>query len=603
MRTWFLSLLSLLGLALLAVLPACGGGGGGGGADDGSVTMALTDAPSDQIDLFEVDVLSLRLKRVDGAVVEALPTSARIDFADLVALSDLLTTATVPPGVYRRFELTLDFSNAAVHIDGKGSMASVLDASGNPLSGSLVVGVDLPGDRPLVVAAGTPRFVERDVDLDGSTEVDPVANPVKVGPVLYARAEPSDAKPVRAYGRLVSTDETAKTFTFELLRRRDLGRGREHVARVDADTVFDVDGTVAKGAAGFALLEAKPAGTRLEVRGVFDPAKKDLLAKVVSAGRGVFDGTRDFVEGVVLSRTGGAGADPSFQVRGIGVDRGNSVSFDRTFTVNASFADTKVLKFGDDAAHDTDDVNVGQRIVAFGTLSSATLDATVAGEGLVRLVESAIAGLAAGAPSSGILTVDVRSVDRRPVAAFDFTVDGTALVDPAAAKVGIGTMTLAGIGAGSAVIARGFFVPVDADPAGADFEALSVVDRTNTASLLGVRWLPPASAPFSSASSSGVAIDLSTVSVAKLDLGGVALVDLTGGPDPQVVPAPAGGVFAVLQGTSVTLYDDFGLWLSDVQARLAATTNPVGAGGLVGFGRWDSSSTTMTAKRVALRVR
>lgn len=604
MRTSFHGLLTFLSVAALALLPACGGGGGGGSSDGGSVALTLTDAPSEQVDLFEVDVASVRLKRLDGAVVEALPTRARIDFADLVALSELLTVVTVPPGSYGRFELTLDFADAAVHIDGQGSLATVLDEDGNALTGAVTVGVDLPGDRPLVVVPGVPRFVELDFDLDASLTVDAGANTVTVGPVLYARPEPSDAKRIRVYGRLVDTSEADQTFTFEILRRRDLGRGEEHVAHVDDETVYEVDGTTAKGAEGFALLEAKAPGTRLEVHGAFDPARRALLARWVEAGRGVFDGTKDFVEGLVLARSGGAGEDPTLTVHGMGVDRGTSVSFNTTFTVNASFADTKVVKFGDDAAHDTDDVNVGQRIVAVGTLSGTTLDATVAGEGLVRLVETAVSGLASGAPSSGILTIDMRHVGRAPVSAFTWSIGGTEILTPSATKIGIGTMTLPGIGAGSAVVARGFFVPVDADSSGSDFEAFSIVDRTNAASLLAVRWVPPEAAPFTSSTSSGVTIDLSKVAGAKVDVGLVAVIDLVPlGVDPQVVPAASGTEFAILQNRGVTLYHDFGAWLSDLESRLANTSNPVGAAELFGGGRWDPSTTTLTARRASVRVK
>ena len=434
-----------------------------------------------------------------------------------------------------------------MHLDGQAAQATLFDADGNPFAGATTVGIDLPGDRPLVVAPGVPRFVELDFDLDASTVVDVGANTVRLGPVLYAEADPSSPKPVRAYGRLVGTDASTPSFTFERLARREVRAGHDHEALVNAATRYEVDGTTGTGADGFRLLAAKARGTRLELRGIFDPARRRLLATHVVAGRGVFDGTRDLVEGLVLARTGGAGADATFTVLGLGIDRGQRASFHRTFTVNASFADTRVLQFGDGASHDLDDVNVGQRIVALGTLTSATLDATSPTDGFVRLVDTAISGLATAAPTGGVLTLELRHVGLRPVAAFDFSVDGAALADPSAFEVGIGTMTLSGVAAGSAVVARGFFVPVDAPADGTDFEASSVIDRTGTASLAWIRWSPPSSSPFAASASTGVTVDLSAAGAAKVDLGGVALVDLLGGSNPQVVPAAIGGLFAIRQ--------------------------------------------------------
>ncbi len=597
-----------LPLALsIAFLSACGGGGdggaGGGSVLEGAVTLAITDAPSDLIDLFEVDVLSLRLERLDGAVVEALPNTTRVDFADLVALSDLLTTVTVPAGTYRRLELTLDPSSAAVHLDGQNAMAALLDADGNAFVGPVTVGVDLPGDRPLVVTPGVARFVEFDFDLDASAVADAGANTVRLGPVLYAQAEPSAPKPVRAYGRLVATDAATPSFTFERLARREMARGREHEALVSAATRYEVDGATGTGAAGFALLAAKPAGTRLEIRGVFDPARRKLLATDVQAGRGVFDGTRDLVEGVVLARSGAAGADARLTVRGLGLDRGHRALFDRTFTVSASFSNTRVLKFGDGSRHDLDDVDVGQRIVAVGTLAASTLDATSPTDGFVRLLDTGISGLASGAASAGVLTLDLRRIEARPVAAFDFSVGGSPLAVPTAFQIGIGTMTLPGIAAGSAVQARGFFAPVDAPGTATDFEAVSVVDRTATASFLAVRWVPPASAPFTAAAATGVTLDLSAATAARLDLGGIALVDLLGGSNPQVVPAPTGGPFAIRQAGAITLHADFGAWLSDLQARLADASVPAGTAEIVGLGRWEPASSKLTALRLVAVLR
>jgi len=594
-------------VAALFLVPACGGGGGGGGGGSSGAPLdvAVTDSPSETIDRFEVDVSSITLHRVDGAVVETLSRTSRIDFADLVSLSELFTRATVPAGVYDRVALTLDFAPASVHLDGQASDATVRDASGNVLTGALTVDVEFPSDRRLVVVAGVPRFLELDFDLDASTTIDTVANRVDVGAVLYARAEPSDPKPLRAYGRLVSTNTTASTFTMEVLRRREIVRGIEREITTDASTKFEVDGTTATGAAGLALLDARPVGTRLEVRGIFDPSTHVFLARAVEAGRGIFDGTRDFVEGLVTARTGAAGANPVLTVLGMGVDRGTSVTFNRAFTVNASFSNTKVVEQGDTSAHDTDDVNVGQRVLAFGDLTGSTLDATSAGRGLVRLVETDVSGGATGPVSAGVLTANVRHIGRRPSGPlfFNFSVGGTTLADPTALAIGTGALSLPTITAGSAIVVRGFFAPVDASPTAPDFTATTVIDRTAAASLLGVRWATPTAAPFAASASTGVTVDISAASFAKVDVGAVLPVDLLGGANPKVVPDVAKGLYAILENGRVTLHRDFAVWLADVQARLARSPGAVSAAELGAIGAWDGATSTLTAHRVQLRLR
>lgn len=597
-------LASLFTLIPGLVLAGCGGGGGGGGGSGwGDVEFAVTDAPSDTIDLFEVDVTSIQLHRLGGAVVEALPRTTRIDFADLVSASELFSRATIPAGTYDRVSLTLDFSGAAVHLDGQATNAAVLDVNGSPFGGPATLDVTLPNDRPIVITPGVARFVELDFDLDASTTIDTALNQVNVGTVLYVEAEPSAPKPVRAYGRLASRSPATSTFSMEVLRRRELLGGRERTVTVDASTVFDVDGTTATGAAGFALLGSRPLGARLEVEGSFDPATRVLLARAVSVGRAVFDGTRDFVEGLVVARTGAAGTDPVLIVRGTGVDRSVAVSFNRTFTVNASFANTRVLRQRAATGHDTDDVNVGQRVVAFGNLTGLVLDATVAGQGAVRLLETGLSGLATGAAAASILPANVLHIGRRPAAAFNFSVGGTVLANAGSLQIGTGALPLTGIVNGSAIVARGFFVPVDAPAVGSDFDATTVIDRSATASVLGARWATPNAAPFPTSSASGLSIGLAATAAAKLDFGGVAVLDLLGGSDPQLVPAATGGLFAIHEAGGVTLHRTFANWLADVQARLTRATGAVGASSLAAIGRWDLATRTLTARRLVIRLK
>ena len=78
----------------LGALVACGSGTGGVGTNASSGTVSaltgaamvtLTDAPGDFLsDL--VNVTSVQLKRADGTVVETLPATTQVDFAQLVEM-------------------------------------------------------------------------------------------------------------------------------------------------------------------------------------------------------------------------------------------------------------------------------------------------------------------------------------------------------------------------------------------------------------------------------------------------------------------------------------------------------------------------------------
>ena len=91
-------------LIALAALSACGGSGSGPvnqapvssqGCDAttcGTLLVSLTDADGDFLS-YSMDFVSLSLTRANGTVVQALPTRQRVDFAERVDLTELVTAA------------------------------------------------------------------------------------------------------------------------------------------------------------------------------------------------------------------------------------------------------------------------------------------------------------------------------------------------------------------------------------------------------------------------------------------------------------------------------------------------------------------------------
>ena len=154
---------ALIALAAAALaLAGCGGSGNGGGtsatnptftpsacADCGTLMVGLTDADGDFVS-YSVDVLSLTLQRANGAVVETLPQTTRVDFAQLTDLSDLLSVASLAPGDFVKGSIRLDYTNADIEVQ-KGTdsvKATAVDGSGNPLG---VTTLEIRLDRKSVV--------------------------------------------------------------------------------------------------------------------------------------------------------------------------------------------------------------------------------------------------------------------------------------------------------------------------------------------------------------------------------------------------------------------------------------------------------------------
>ncbi len=77
-------------------------------SESGDVVIGLTDAKGGYA-TYTVDVLSLTLTKSNGVVVETLPLNTRVDFAQYTELTEFLTAATVPGGVYTKASIVRPF--------------------------------------------------------------------------------------------------------------------------------------------------------------------------------------------------------------------------------------------------------------------------------------------------------------------------------------------------------------------------------------------------------------------------------------------------------------------------------------------------------------
>src|SRR5580658_757969 len=148
MKSAVLRMRRMLVLIGVWALAACGGSGAGMSSMNspgtsqsapqactncGTAMVSLTDAPGDFIS-YMVNVVSLQLTRSDGTVVETLPVTTKVDFAQLVNLSEIISADQIPEGSYVSAAMTLDFSTATIVVDN--GTAGVTIAPANVINGA-----------------------------------------------------------------------------------------------------------------------------------------------------------------------------------------------------------------------------------------------------------------------------------------------------------------------------------------------------------------------------------------------------------------------------------------------------------------------------------
>lgn len=586
--------------ALALLLSACTDGGTTGG-QSASLALAVTDAASEELSSFVVEVTAVELRRPSGATVGVLPAPVRVDLATLVDVSQVLEVVNVPAGLYSSATITLDLDQAEAHVVGETTPATLLDGDGNALAGLLELPVTV--GNALRAVAGRHHVLELDFDLDQSIVVDSGNNQVFVEPVVVLRLDRDDPKDLFLAGVVNQVSTAFGTIDLELQTLAGAPL-RDLLVAVGQETVVQVDGVGATGPAGLALLAALPAGTWLQCYGTVEPSGASFDAAYVEAGSGTYNGGTDIVEGLVIDRVGGAGADPVLTVLGHSNDASHSTFFfDTEFTVSASFADTRVLRRGSAQAFDTDDLNVGQRVRVFGTLNGFTLDASTAGS-VVRLQKTRVLGFASGVPAGGELGIDLERVELRAASAFDWSDGGATPADPddlrATAQGLIGGL---GITTGTAVVVEGFFSPVDDD--GSDFVATAVVNRDTAPSLLVVHDRSDGLVVTPTVSDTAITLAIAGTSdageLALIDRGFVGAQSLPDDPAPSVVPAGAAGLYFLRDRTTgaVSLQLDFAAFAQSLDALLAqgAVLYNLGA-----VGAYDAGTNTMTTGFVVVTV-
>lgn len=611
------SLIALLVTTFVLGLAACGGGSGGGSgsmapsgctsSSCGDVYLGLTDADGDFL-TYTVDVLSLSLKKANGASVETVPAAPRVDFAQLVDLTEFLSAATIPNGDYVEGSIRLDYTNADIEVDvgGTATPARVVDDAGNPV-GVVDLAIKLDNRNHLVVAPGRARFLELDFDLAASNTIGDLTQspvPVTLRPFVVTSVEPVAGKEIRVRGPLVSVDTAAGSYVADIRPfHRPSGNFGRVTVHTNDQTMWEIDGVPQTGAAGLTALAAEPAGTPTAAFGRFTTADQTFMAARVNVGSSVESAQFDAIAGSVTGRSG-----DTLTIRGVTLDRRDgSVKFLRGDATVELGANTKVTAEGGASLLTIDAVSVGQRIRAFGDASvedssgDVTIDATA---GRVRLRVTNLIGFVKSA-DPGNLTLDVQAFDGHRASIFDFTGTGSSAAtdaDAANYEITTGNLNLNLLMPGSPARVFGFVTPFGMAPP--DFNGRTVVDYQQVPSFLGVGWQPGGtSAPFSSMSTTGLTIDATNPALGVRHHIVLAFqsIDITTLATPvTLMPDVAKpGTFAIGKPREVEVFSEFGDFVTALTTELAGAN----AVGLAASGHFDAASGNYTTNRVLITLK
>jgi hypothetical protein len=526
-----------LWLAAVWALAACGGSGGGMStmsssspaqstpqacSNCGMAVVSMTDAPGDFIS-YMVNVVSLKLTRADGTVVETVPVTTQVDFAQLVNLSEIISADQIPAGDYVSAAMTLDFASATIVVDNGATGVTI--AAGSVINGATSMPLAAPNSTQMTLTLDLSRnhFVVTghaianlalDFNLAASNTIAPSdTNPmtVTVNPVLTASLVPDATKQIRVRGPLVSVDAGSSNFIINVRPFfNSNGTAGQFTVNTGATTTFSIDNVSSVGAAGLTQLAAAAAGTIVVAYGSWDKTSQTFTAGNVLAGASVVGMTHDSVEGTVLSRTGNTLTVADGVLFPLETDGdADDMRWSRQLTATVGTG-TMVAEDGQMGTFTIQNISVGQHLQLSGkfgqdAFGNPTLDATA---GSARLMETTLSGTVT-ALAANLGTVNLNSLDGQTPARFGFAGTGTSTgADASAAAYSVGVPTALSTSSltfGEPVRFAGFVAPFGQAPP--DFNASTLLGYAQTRGLLDLKWPTSGStAPFATLTSSELLI-------------------------------------------------------------------------------------------------
>ncbi|MEA3183114.1 MAG: hypothetical protein QOI59_6637 [Gammaproteobacteria bacterium] len=628
---------SLAGLATCGVLllAGCGDDMGGsmgsasntsgtptacGSSSCGPSIVTMTDAKGDFLS-YTVNLTSLQLQTAAGATVETLPSVTKVDFAQLVDLTEVISAGQIPAAEYVGATLTLDYTGANITADdGTGAAVALkpVDANGAALAAPVTVSVKLDNAHHLMITKGRTGRLAFDFNLAASNTVDLTASTVTVSPTLVATVVPSDNKQVRVRGQFASASTTANDFVLNVQPFHDQTKTNGQVTvGVGMATTYQVNGTALVGAAGLAALAALPANTMVAAFGTLQTDTQTFTATTVLAGTSLENPSKDQVSGTVIARTANT---LTLRRATLWMRDGDFESEHHDVTVTVADG-TAVTEQGTMGTFTITDISVGQHIDAFGTASSTsgsnsgsgmsgsdgsnkTLDASA---GSVRLDMTPAWGVVT-ALAAGSMTVNLQSLDGLPVSAFNFAGTGTSTAmdaNPMSYVIDTGLLTQTGLAVKAPARVIGFVTPFGKSPP--NFTAQTLVNFSGVPEALVIDWAQRGSATaFTGLTATSTSLQLDLAGVDKLHFiqMGPQTIDLTSLATAPTITADATAtneVFAIgHRGKYKTEnFNTFAAFITALAADLTPTATVVD---LAATGQYDSTANTFTATRLAVLI-
>jgi len=183
--------------AALLLAPGCGGSSSSN--DSAAISVALADAPIDDVTAFNLTFSAISITSSTGAVQSLLAAPIAVDLASLTTFSQLVDLDLINPGTYTTASVTVDFTNASCILAGKSIPAALVDDLGVPLTGSMTLPLDFTA-APFTAVAGQHHVMELDFDFNQVLTVDLTGNSVEVVPTFEVRFDRTDQNALVAYG-------------------------------------------------------------------------------------------------------------------------------------------------------------------------------------------------------------------------------------------------------------------------------------------------------------------------------------------------------------------------------------------------------------------
>ncbi len=574
--------------------------------EPGEVVIGLTDTEGEFV-RYAVDILSLSLTKADGTIVETLPFSTEVDFAQYTEMTEFLTAASIPSGSYVKATLILDYSEKDIWIEKNTGDAekihTVLDVERNSIT-TLEVSVYLDGPNSLIIAPGIPEHLTLDFNLEASNKIDDVdPNILIVHPLLLADVSLKAPKVHRLRGPLKEVNPDQGNFLV-IIRPfiHIISGGDEHfgVLRVttNSNTIFVINGNLYNEQDGLDELNelnTLSPYTATIVIGDLKAYPRRFEAREVRAGSDVPGGILDVITGNVTSR------DPnSLIVKGATLIRtNNSIVFNDTATIYLD-ANTRVSRQFSTDIYNTNDISIGQRITVFGNLDPNSGDLELNAD-FVHLQLTTLRGTVNS--TSTLLHkiyVNLSSIDGRRITIFDF--EGTGIdiendADPNNYDIGTDNLNISSLHTGSPVKVLGFVNAFGMAPM--DFKAQTIVDVSGVSALLNVGWLQADPNAFENLSAEGITLNLDGVGLFHHVGRAGIVIDLNELSElPTIKPDPeegGAGFFSISQEGTRKLHTSFENFVTDLEERLAENAS---VKHVIAIGSFNDSNSTLTARYI-----